>query len=93
MPALAAADLLAGRVFRKWGATVRSARRFGGAAHAASLVTFVLGLGLAIVVGLPLIGGRGSSSAVSASPLGVRGFVYRRISFGHLQVSDEEAIA
>src|SRR5271154_1741162 len=44
VPTLAAADLLAGKVFRRWGATVRSARRFGALAQAASLATFVLGL-------------------------------------------------
>ena len=37
VPTLAAADLLAGTVFRRWGATVRSARRFGAVAQAASL--------------------------------------------------------
>ena len=37
VPTLAAADLLAGTVFRRWGATVRSARRFGALAQAASL--------------------------------------------------------
>ena len=45
VPTLAAADLLAGTVFRRWGATVRSARRFGTVAYAASLAMFVLGLG------------------------------------------------
>jgi hypothetical protein len=91
VPALAAADMLAGRVFRKGGATVRSMRRFGGAAHAASLVTFVLGLGLAIVVGLPSIG---LAAVVGGERFAtrVRGYVYRRISFD-LQLSDEEAIA
>lgn len=55
VPSLAAADLLAGTVFRRWGATVRSARRVGSLAQAASLATFVLGLGIGIVVGMPLI--------------------------------------
>jgi hypothetical protein len=90
VPALAAADVLAGRVFRKWGATVRSMRRFGGAAHAASLITFVLGLGLAITIVLPLIGGAAVIGGARFAAR-VRGFVYRRISF-NLQLSDEEAI-
>ena len=81
VPALAAADLLAGTVFRRWGATVRSARRFGAAAHAASLASFVLGLGIGIVVGLPLIG---CAALVGGARFGgmVDGFVRRRISFG-----------
>ena len=37
VPTLAAADLLAGKVFRRWGATVRSAGRFGVVAQAAEL--------------------------------------------------------
>lgn len=81
VPTLAAADLLAGRVFRTWGATVRSSRRFGAAAQAATLVIFVVGLGAGIAVGLPLI-------AVAAIAGGarfdarVRAAVHRRISFG-----------
>ena len=91
VPALAAADVLAGKVFRKWGATVRSMRRFGVAAHAASLITFALGLGIAIVVGLPLIG---CAAVVGGGRFAarVRGFVYPRISFD-LPVFDEVAIA
>jgi hypothetical protein len=54
VPSLAAADLLAGRLFRKWGATSRSARSFGALAHAASLATFLIGLAIGIVAGLPL---------------------------------------
>lgn len=87
VPALAAADLLAGKVFRRWGATVRSTRRFGGVAVAASLTAFVLSLGTAIVVGLPLI--------VCAALVGgarfadrVREFVYGRISFALPAVDD-----
>ncbi len=81
VPTLAAADLLAGTVFRRWGATVRSARRFGTVAYAASLATFVLALGIGIVVGLPLI-------AIAALAGGARfdtrmhAFVHRRTSFG-----------
>jgi hypothetical protein len=88
---LAAADLLAGTVFRRWGVTVRSARRFGALAQAASLGTFVLGLGIGIVVGMPLIrcaaliGGARFDTAVSD-------FVRRRISFGEAAVY-EVAIA
>ena len=91
VPSLAAADLLAGTVFRKWGVTVRSARRFGALAQAASLATFVLGLGIGIVVGMPLIrcaalaGGAWFDTAVSD-------FVRRRISFGEAAVH-EVAIA
>ena len=55
MPALAAADLVAGKAFRRWGTVVRSARRFGSAVPTATLIGFVLGLAVAIVVGLPLI--------------------------------------
>ena len=92
VPALAAADMLAGKVFRKWGATVRSMRRFGGAAHAASLDH---------VRARPGDRHRGRSAVDRSSPQSiggerfatrVRGFVYRRISFD-LQLSDEEAIA
>lgn len=80
VPTLAAADLLAGRLFRRWGSTVRAAGRFGGAAKAASLVVFVIGLGIGIAIGLPVIacaailgGGRFES--------GVRDYLHRRISF------------
>jgi len=91
VPALAAADMLAGRAFRKWGATVRSMRRFGGAAHAASLIAFVLGLGIAIAVGLPLIG---VAAVIGGERFAtrVRGFVHGRISFD-LPVSDEVVIS
>ena len=81
VPTLAAADLLAGTVFRRWGATVRSARRFGAVAHAASLATFALGLGIGIVVGLPLIGCAALAGGARFDT-GVGGFVHRRISFG-----------
>lgn len=87
VPALAAADLVAGKVFRRWGATVRSARGFGVVAHAASLITFALSLGIAIVIGLPLtafaalVGGARFAARV-------RGFVYRRISFGQPAFSE-----
>jgi len=91
VPSLAAADLLAGTVFRRWGVTVRAARRFGALAQAASLATFVLGLGVGIVVGMPLIrcvalaGGERFDTAVSD-------FVRRRICFGEAAVY-EVAIA
>lgn len=80
-PALAAADLFAGNVFRKWGATVRSARRFGAVAHVMSMAMFVLGLGFGIVVGLPIIG---CAALIGRARFdtSVRGFVRRRISFG-----------
>jgi hypothetical protein len=81
VPTLAAADLLAGKVFRRWGATVKSARRFGSVAQTASLVIFVVGLGIGIAVGLPviacaaLVGGARFNKGVSA-------FLHRRISPG-----------
>jgi ABC-type dipeptide/oligopeptide/nickel transport system permease component len=55
VPTLAAADLLAGKVFRRWGATVRSARSLGAVAQTVSLAVFVVGLGIGIAVGLPVI--------------------------------------
>jgi len=91
VPTLAVADLLAGAVFRRWGATVRSARRLGAVAQAASLTTFVLGLGIAIAVGMPLIG----CAAVAGGERfaeAVRDFVLRRISFDGSAVR-EEAVA
>jgi hypothetical protein len=91
VPALAAADLLAGKVFRRWGATVRSARRFGALAQAATLATFVLGLGTGIVAGLPLIAGAALAGGARFDR-GVRAFVRRRITFGGAAV-DETAIA
>ena len=90
VPILAAADLVAGKVFRRWGATVRSARRFGAVAQAASLAIFVVGLAIGIAVGLPLIacaalaGGARFDRSVSA-------FVRRRISSGGAAV--DQAVA
>ncbi len=78
---LAAADLLAGTAFRKWGTAIRSAQRFGGAMQTASLIAFVLALVTGIVAGLPLIrcaaivGGARFDAAID-------GFVQRRITFG-----------
>ena len=80
VPTLAAADLLAGKAFRHWGAMVRSARRFGAVAHAASLAAFVLGLGFGILVGLPSIGCAAIAGGARFDTW-VRGFVGRRISF------------
>jgi hypothetical protein len=80
VPALAAADLLAGRVFRRWGRLVRSAGSAGSAAHALSLVAFVLGLTVAIVVGLPLIGLAAFVGGERFTGV-VRRSVYRRISY------------
>src|SRR6478752_6198457 len=78
---LAAADLLAGTVFRRWGATVRSVRRFGWLAQAASVAMFVLGLGVGIMVGMPLV--RCVALACGARfETAVNDFVHRRISFG-----------
>jgi hypothetical protein len=81
VPTLAAADVLAGTVFRKWGATVRSARRFGVVAHAASMATFVLGLGIGIVGGMPLIGCAALAGGARFDAA-VGGFLRSRISFG-----------
>ena len=79
VPTLAAADLLAGTVFRRWGATVRSAGRFGALGHAAGLAPFVLGLVIAIVVGLPLIGCAALAGGARFDRV-VDGLVRRRIS-------------
>jgi hypothetical protein len=86
VPTLAAADLLAGQVFRRWGATVRSAGRLGAVAQTASLAIFVVGLGIGIVVGLPLIA---CAALVGGSRFdrSVRAFVRRRISFGDAVVN------
>jgi hypothetical protein len=90
-PALAAADLLAGRVFRGWGAVVRSSRRLGAVAQAASLATFVLGLGIGIVAGMPLIGCAALAGGARFNTA-VGEFVHRRISFDEA-AHDEAAIA
>jgi hypothetical protein len=87
VPTLAAADLLAGRLFRKWGAMVRSVGRFGAAAHAASLVMFVVGLAIGIVAGLPLIGGAALAGGARFEKW-ISGVVHRQISFGGLTVPD-----
>jgi hypothetical protein len=91
VPTLAAADLLAGKVFRRWAGLVRSGRRIGPAAHAATLGAFVLGLAVAIVVGLPLVALAALIGGVRFAAL-VRRFVYRRISFGHTR-SDKAVFA
>jgi hypothetical protein len=91
VPTLAAADLLAGKVFRRWAGLVRSGRRIGPAANAATLGAFVLGLGVAIVVGLPLVALAALIGGVRFAAL-VRRFVYRRISFGRT-ASDEAVLA
>jgi hypothetical protein len=91
VPSLAAADLLAGTVFRRWGVTVRSVSRIGALARAASLAIFALGLGIGIVVGMPLI--RCAALALGARfDTAVSDFVCRRISFGEAAVY-EVAIA
>lgn len=91
MPALAAADLLAGKAFRRWGTVVRSGPRFGSAVPTATLIGFVLGLAVAIVVGLPLIAFAAlvGGARFAAS---VRGFVYGRISFSQ-SAPNEVAVA
>jgi hypothetical protein len=92
VPSLAAADLLAGTLFRRWGVTVRSISLFGALAHAAGLATFALGLGIGIVVGMPLI--RCVALACGARfDTAVNDFVRRRISFGEAAVYDQVAIA
>jgi hypothetical protein len=91
VPSLAAADLLAGTVFRRWGVTVRSVSRIGALARAASLAIFAVGLGIGIVVGMPLI--RCAALALGARfDTAVSDFVCRRISFGEAAVY-EVAIA
>jgi hypothetical protein len=60
-------------------------------AQAASLATFVLGLGIGIVVGLPLIGCAALAGGARFDTV-VSGFVRRRISFGAAAVY-EAAIA
>jgi hypothetical protein len=87
VPTLAAADLLAGTVFRRWGAAVRSARRFGAVAQAASLTMFVLGLSVSIVVGLPLIGCAALVGGARFAAV-VDGFVLRRISIDRAAVDE-----
>lgn len=90
VPTLAIADLLAGTAFRRWGATVRSARRAGSIAHAASLALFVLGLAIGIVVGLPVIGCAALVGGARFDRV-VDGLVRRRISIGGTTV--REAVA
>ena len=80
VPTLAAADLLAGAVFRKWGATVRWARRLGPVAHVASLAAFLLGVGIGILGGMPLIGCAALAGGARFNTA-VRDLVHRRISF------------
>jgi hypothetical protein len=91
VPALAAADLLAGRVFRGWGAGVRSTRRLGAVAQVASLATFVLGVGIGIVAGMPLIGCAALAGGARFNTA-VGQFVHRRISFDEA-ADDDAAIA
>lgn len=86
-PTLAAADLLAGTVFRRWGATVRSAQQSGPIVHAASLATFVLGLAIAIVAGLPLIGGAALAGGARFDRA-VDGLVRKRISIDEAAVHE-----
>jgi hypothetical protein len=92
VPSLAVADLLAGRAFRRWGATVRSARRFGGVTQAASMAIFLVGLGLGIAIGLPLIA---CAALVGGARFdgGVSAFVRRRVSFGDAVASQAVSAA
>jgi hypothetical protein len=55
VPAIAAADLIAGRVFRGWGRVIRSAGRRSPAERAILLGVFVACLTAAIVAGLPAL--------------------------------------
>ncbi len=87
VPTLAVADLFAGRLFRRWGATVRSAGRFGAAAHAASLVMFVVGVAIGIVAGLPLIGGAALAGGARFATW-IKRAVHRRILFDELAVPE-----
>jgi hypothetical protein len=81
VPTLAAADLLAGKAFRRWGATVRSAGRLGAVAQAASLAIFVVGLGIGIAVGLPVLAGAALAGGARFDRR-VTAFVRRGISPG-----------
>jgi hypothetical protein len=91
VPTLAAADLLAGAAFRRWGAAVRAAQRFGPVVRGASLVMFVLGLGIDIVVGLPLIGCAALVGGARFDAM-VSDLVRRRLSFDAAAVHEEVAI-
>ncbi|MEU2033800.1 hypothetical protein [Nocardia amamiensis] len=79
VPVLAAADLVAGKVFRRWGAGIRRASQFGAPARVAMLVAFVGWLGAAIAAGLPalalarLLGGDRFDRAVRARVTGALG--------------------
>ncbi|MFR9752992.1 hypothetical protein ACL02S_18420 [Nocardia sp. 004] len=72
MPVLAAADLMAGKMFRRWGGGIRRASLIGAPARVAMLMAFVIWLGIAIIAGLPvlalarLIGGERFDRAVRA---------------------------
>jgi hypothetical protein len=78
VPPLAAADLLAGMLFRRWGVTVRSAQRSGELLHVATLVAFVIALAIGIAVGLPLIGFAALAGGARFDTA-VEGLVRRRI--------------
>ncbi len=54
-PSLAAADLLAGKVFRVWGSVIRAAGRRGEVQRTALTGVFVLWLSGAILAGLPAV--------------------------------------
>jgi hypothetical protein len=90
-PALAAADLIAGRALRRWGVWARSTRRLGAVAQVGSLAMVALGLGIAIVAGMPLIGCAAFAGGARFNTA-VRDFVHRRISFDEA-ADDEAAIA
>jgi len=92
VPGLAVADILAGRIFRLWGAVVRRAAQRGKAAHAASLIAFVWTLKTGLLIGLPLaalaqlVGGPRFAARV-------RLFVDARISFGRPAYSEPSTSA
>jgi hypothetical protein len=54
-PTIAAADLLGSRVFRMWGAVIRSASRYGALPRAAALGVFIGFLCGAILIGFPVL--------------------------------------
>jgi len=89
VPTLAAADLFAGRLFRKWGVAVRSAERLGAATHAASLAIFVVGLAIGIVGGLPVIGGAALAGGARFEAW-ISDVVHRQTSFGELAGEEAE---
>jgi hypothetical protein len=81
VPALAAADLLAGWAFRKWGATVRRAARFSRVAYGIAIGSFVGTLAVGILIGLPLIVAAASIGGTRFAAA-VQNYLAPRMTFG-----------